>query len=109
MYGDHTESGNRQHYLSGLRQRRIYIEDKKFLSDTFNPKEFLIMSTDFNRTIMSAYSEIKGLYPFYTSKNLTANEKFQAIPPFAFIGKPYSKLTKLLLTTLLKIRNQWLF
>ena len=84
--GDHTQTGNRQHYLLGVKEKKTYI-DKGFLSKTFNPKEFMIMSTDFNRTIMSAYSEILGYYPFGVARNMTDNQKLMATPPFAFEGQ----------------------
>lgn len=45
------------------------------------------MSTDFNRTIMSAYSEIIGYFPLGKVKNLTNDETIHAKPPFAFDGK----------------------
>ena len=84
--GDHTQSGNRQHYLLGIKEKKAYI-DTGFLSKTFNPKEFMIMSTDFNRTIMSAYSEILAFYPFYSAKNLTEQESEAAVTPFEFDGQ----------------------
>ena len=84
--GDHTQSGNRQHYLLGVKQRKIYV-DSGFLSPTYNPKEFMIMSTDFNRTIMSAYSELLGYYPLGSVSNLDDNQKANAVPPFDFNGK----------------------
>ena len=84
--GDHTQSGNRQHYLLGVKQRKTYV-DSGFLSPTYNPKEFMIMSTDFNRTIMSAYSELLGYYPLGSVSNLDDNQKANAVPPFNFNGK----------------------
>lgn len=84
--GDHTQSGNRQHYLLGVKQRKTYV-DSGFLSPTYNPKEFVILSTDFNRTIMSAYSEVLGYYPLGTVANLDDKQKARALPPFKFDGR----------------------
>ena len=61
--GELTGVGERQHYLLGLRNRKRYIKDQKFLSETFDPHEILIYSSNFNRTIMSAASQLQGLYP----------------------------------------------
>jgi hypothetical protein len=51
------------HYLLGLRNRIRYIDEKKFLNETFNPHEILIYSSPFNRTINSVSSQLQGLYP----------------------------------------------
>jgi hypothetical protein len=57
------------------------------ISKELNPKEFMIMSTDYNRTIMSAYSEILGYFPLGTAKDLTKDETLHARPPFTYDGK----------------------
>ena len=44
------------------------------------------MSTDFNRTIMSAYSELLGYYPLGSAKQLNKDESVHGRPPFAFDG-----------------------
>ena len=58
-----TEVGIHQHYILGLQLRQKYIQETKFLSSQFNEKEFLIYSTNFNRTITSVQSHMLGLYP----------------------------------------------
>ena len=64
------------------------IEQTKLLSPTFNPKEIYIVSTDVNRTIMSAYSEITSWYPLGTSKSFqTGGERDKALPPFPISDK----------------------
>jgi hypothetical protein len=40
-----------------------YVEQYNFLSPTYVPEEIEIVSTDYYRTMQSAYSEINGLYP----------------------------------------------
>jgi len=61
--GELTGLGQRMHYLLGLRNRIRYIDEKKFLSEAFNPHEILIYSSPFNRTINSVNSQLQGLYP----------------------------------------------
>ena len=57
-YGELTPLGMRMHYLLGISIKRKYSE---FLNE-YNPKEILIKSTDVNRTILSSYSTIQGLF-----------------------------------------------
>jgi len=61
--GELTGLGQRMHYLLGLRNRIRYIDEYKFLNETFNPHEILIYSSPFNRTINSVSSQLQGLYP----------------------------------------------
>ena len=49
-----TAIGQRMHFLLGIRNRQRYIEEKKFLSEKYDPHELLIYSTYKNRTIDSA-------------------------------------------------------
>ena len=65
--GELTGIGQRMHYLLGIRNRIRYIDEIKFLSDTFDPHEILIYSSPFNRTIISASSQLQGLYPQFVS------------------------------------------
>jgi len=82
--GELTNIGERQHYLQGLRLRKKYITDLAFLSDTFDPRFMHIRSTDVNRTIMSAHSQMLGLYPTgYGPKFDTNDERRNALPPFS--------------------------
>jgi hypothetical protein len=43
--------------------RKRYIDEYKLLSPTYNPEEIYVRSTDVNRTIMSAQSQLLGWYP----------------------------------------------
>lgn len=43
--------------------RSKYIEKLSFLSPDYNSSEIFIQSTNVNRTIISAYSQLMGLYP----------------------------------------------
>ena len=51
------------HYLLGLRNRKKYIEEEGFLSPRFDPHQMLIFTKIKNRTMISCYSQLQGLYP----------------------------------------------
>ena len=61
--GELTGVGERMHYLLGLRNRNRYITEKHFLSEKFDPHEMLIISSFYNRTLVSASSQLQGFYP----------------------------------------------
>jgi hypothetical protein len=76
--GELTEVGMRQHYLIGYRNRKRYSD---FLSSSFDPKEMYVISTNVNRTIMSAYSQLQGLFPDGTGPKLNDIQLKYALPP----------------------------
>ena len=57
--GELTPLGTRMHYLLGVSMKKRY---NNFLSKSFNPNEIFIISTDVNRTIMSSYAHLQGMY-----------------------------------------------
>ena len=57
-----SQQGMRQRYLLGKYNRMRYIEQYQLLSPNYVPGEYKAVSTDVNRTIQSAYSEITGMY-----------------------------------------------
>ena len=61
--GELTGIGERMHYLLGFRNRKRYIEEKQFLSEKYDPHEILIYSSYYNRTLVSAASQLQGFYP----------------------------------------------
>jgi hypothetical protein len=78
--GELTAVGQRMHYILGLRNRRRYITDTyHFLSETFDSHEILVYSSAFNRTILSAYAQLQGLYPEDEQLGLSLNEKQEAL------------------------------
>ena len=79
--GELTPMGKRMHYALGLRNRERYINKTHFLSEQFDPHEILIYSTRFNRTLLSAASQLQGLYPFNTGEVLNEKQIKDAIPP----------------------------
>ena len=65
--GELSENGYKQEYLIGLRNKNRY---KKFIDLNYDPKEILIFSTNVNRTIASAQSQIMALFG---DKNYSVN------------------------------------
>ena len=62
--GELTGIGKRMLYVLGLRNRLRYITDTyNFLSKKFDSHEILVYSSSFNRSLLSAYSQLQGLYP----------------------------------------------
>jgi len=61
--GELTVLGLTQQFFLGKEMRKRYVEDLKFLSDSFNSSEVLIRSSYKNRTVRSALAFVNGLYP----------------------------------------------
>ena len=65
--GELTPSGLRMHYLLGAINQKKYSD---FISSPPNMKDLLVYSTDSNRTIMSAYAHLQGMFN-NTEENLS--------------------------------------
>lgn len=76
--GELTNVGIRMQYILGLHKRERY---RDFLPKEYDPKEIYVASTDVNRTIQSAFSQLQGMYPPSTGKNLTQEQLKLAVPP----------------------------
>ncbi len=59
-YGQLTNTGIEQHHRLGAFFRNRY---DSILSSTYHPAEIYVRSTDYDRTLMSAQSNLIGLYP----------------------------------------------
>jgi len=86
-----TGMGLRQQYLLGYKMRSRYV-DTGFLDKSFNMSQVLIYSTNVNRTMMSAQSQLFGMYPPGTGNQIFDNQSILAIPP----GNPIPDLDKIL-------------
>ena len=76
--GELTGVGMRMHYLLGVRNR---IKYKNLISSKYDPREILVMSTDQNRTILSAQSQLLGMFPPESGIELEPGEIKKAVPP----------------------------
>lgn len=75
--GQLTNVGKTQQYGLGQFLRRRYDH---FLTSTYNKTEITIHSTDVDRTLMSAYCNLAGLYPPGKDQRWDANLDWQPIP-----------------------------
>ena len=57
-----TGIGQRQHFQLGNRHRERYINFANLIKKNYDPREIFVISTDSNRTIMSAQCQLQGLY-----------------------------------------------
>jgi hypothetical protein len=76
--GELTSLGMRQHYLLGYKNRVFF---KDFLSSSYDQNEIYVVSTDVNRTLMSAQSHLQGLYPPGTGPEINPSWSNKAVPP----------------------------
>lgn len=77
--GELLPSGMRQHFLLGVVMRKTYLE--KLLSGGFNETEVFVFSSDYNRTIMSAQSQLQGLFPAGTGEQVSKNAPRNSLLP----------------------------
>ena len=76
-----TGIGLRQHFLVGYRNRIKYVNETNLIKPEYDPREVFIISTDSNRTIMSANAQVQGLYPPGTGPQIFQNQSDNAVPP----------------------------
>ena len=76
-----TGVGLRQHFLVGYRNYLRYIKEEGLINEKYDPREVYLISTDSNRTIMSANAQVQGLYLPGTGPTLTKNQSEVAVPP----------------------------
>lgn len=87
--GELTSVGMRQHFLLGFRNSEVYGKALKI--SKYTPTEISISSTNYNRTIMSAYSQLQGFFPPATGPVLSAEQMLRAYPPIEFDFEPELK------------------
>lgn len=76
-YGQLTQTGMRQHYEFGKFLREHYAN---FLNKFYNKENVRVISTDFDRTLMSAYSLLNGLFTPVDFQVWKPNTKWQPVP-----------------------------
>lgn len=59
-----------QHFELGQWLRQRYITDQAFLNSKYKRTETKVVSTDYDRTIMSADSNLQGLYPRHVGRGV---------------------------------------
>lgn len=64
--GGLTTEGMQQHYELGQFLRRVYVDNLKFLPETYDPRYIYVRSSEVDRCIRSAMSLLSGLYPAVT-------------------------------------------
>ena len=57
--GELTQTGIVQQYILGLQDKKAY---GNFYNENFDPREFLVYSTNLNRTLMSAQAHLAGMF-----------------------------------------------
>jgi hypothetical protein len=80
-FGELTPVGMRQHFILGQALRKRYIQTLSFLSPTYNHTQIYIRSSDVNRTLMSAQSQLLGLY-YEQGPTLEPSLRNISVPPF---------------------------
>lgn len=79
---DITPAGIRQHYLIGYRNKEKYFQQLNITNLHYNNlNEISVFSTNKDRTIMSAYSQIFGMFPPTTGPLLTDSQLEHSDPP----------------------------
>ncbi|XP_078076452.1 lysosomal acid phosphatase-like [Mustelus asterias] len=76
-FGQLTQVGMQQHYELGQYLQRRY---KDFLNISYVRQEIYVRSTDIDRTLMSAESDLAGLYPPHGQQIFHPDLKWQPIP-----------------------------
>ena len=78
-----TPSGEWQMFITGRDAWLRYIDKFSFLSSWYNPQSIEVISTSADRSIMSAESYLKGLFPIPQSESDT-NKIYESdeSPPF---------------------------
>ena len=84
-----TASGMREQYLMGENIREKYIIENNLLSIKYKREQFYARSTNTNRTIMSAQSQISGIYKSSNSE-LTKKQESLGVPPIKLSFNPKS-------------------
>lgn len=80
-WGELTSVGMRMHFLLGSELRQRYFLSANGFGADFNVTQAYSRSTDLNRTILSAQSQLMGLFPPSTGPMLADTLAETAVPP----------------------------
>ncbi len=76
-----TGVGLRQSFLVGYRDRLRYIEEKKLISEEYDPRDIFVYASENNRTLMSASALLHGLFLPGTGPQIDPDLVKRAVPP----------------------------
>ena len=68
--GQLTALGQRQAFLLGVEMRRRYVEEWDLFNGTYHPSEVYVQSTNVDRALETAYSQLTGLFPPSTGRKI---------------------------------------
>ncbi|GJQ14067.1 hypothetical protein GpartN1_g5858.t1 [Galdieria partita] len=85
--GQLTAQGMRAHFELGRRLRQRYI-DSGFLLENLSVDEVMVLSSDTDRTLMSAYCQMAGFYPYETGPFVTDEDGTVLTPALPFFWQP---------------------
>uniref|UniRef100_A0A0K0FPI4 acid phosphatase n=1 Tax=Strongyloides venezuelensis TaxID=75913 RepID=A0A0K0FPI4_STRVS len=91
-YGALTQNGILKQEKLGKNLRKIYIESSGFISDKYDADEIQVRSTKKNRTIESAYANLRGFYNIESSQNIPILTDFFGIDDEWIKGKSCPRL-----------------
>lgn len=80
--GNIVGNGERMHYLLGKQVRKDYPDIFPEGQKDISYKDYEVWSSSYQRTILSAYSHMMGIYPFGTGKTVTNQNPETKIPPY---------------------------
>ena len=103
-FGQLTQKGMLQHYNYGKYLRERY---SNFLNQTYNRENVFAISTDYDRTLMSAYSLLSSLYEPSGFQLWNKNVTWQPIP--VHIGDSKVCYSKILIIFFVLIFNQHIY
>ncbi|CAJ0605933.1 unnamed protein product [Cylicocyclus nassatus] len=72
-WGQLSPLGMKQHFDFGKQMRQYYV-DTNFLSKTYNSKEIYVRSSDANRTIISAMTNLLGMYSYNNNASVNGTD-----------------------------------
>ena len=83
--GDLTEVGKRMQYLIGRQMRERYFKemgDNPLILGLYNPYQIYAISSNYDRTISSAYAQLMGIFYPGLGPSLNTLQQKRAVPPF---------------------------